>query len=408
MTSHGSADLLRNPDDSQRATFLELFFDLAFAFALTGLSKRLIEHVNWSDILRTLVLLLAVWSIWNATVWITDFLNPRQPFIQFIVIATMLGVLVMSVAIPEAFSKHGLVFADAYVAIQIGRGLLLVAALRGSALGGRVVRVLLWFCVSAVPWVAGAFVHGSARAWLWTLAVTVDYTAGLLDYPTPGTSHPGRLRLTIAGEHLTERYQQFLIIALGDSILITGSTFSGEPFEPFQPRMAAFMLAFVTTVLLWRIYIYRAGELLGGAIAVSENPIRLGRAASYTHLVMVTGIIATTVGNELIISHPFGHTQAAWIGILLTGPALFLAGRGLFEYEVFSRVSWSRFIGLAVLGAVAPATSRLPPLGVAVVVDLILIGIAVSDVIGWHQHPRQPRPPSHGQRDRDESTETGR
>ena len=271
MTTSRAGELLRKPGDPQRATFLELFFDLAFVFALTQLSHGLIQDLTWSGAFQTLVLLLAVWWVWFSTAWITDRFDPQRPAIQLLVIATMVGSLVMAAALPEAFGRQGLVFAGAYVAIQIGRSIFLVLALRGHELRRTSVRQLFWFGVSAVPWIAGALAHGTARGALWTLAVAVDYTA-YADSASPRRGSAARPRRSspIAAEHLAERYRQFFIIALGELILVTGLAFSGSGFA--ADRSAAFVVSIATTVLLWRIYIYRAGELLAAAIAAARRP----------------------------------------------------------------------------------------------------------------------------------------
>src|SRR5258706_8125494 len=73
-----AGELLRRPGDPQRATFLELFFDLAFVVALLQLSHTLLRDLRWSGAFQTLVLLLAVWFIWFSTAWITDRLDPQQ------------------------------------------------------------------------------------------------------------------------------------------------------------------------------------------------------------------------------------------------------------------------------------------------------------------------------------------
>jgi low temperature requirement protein LtrA len=115
------------------------------------------------------------------------------------------------------------------------------------------------------------------------------------------------------------------------------------------------VVSFATTVLLWRIYIYRVGELVSAALVTAPDPLRVGLAATYSHLVLVAGVVITSVGIELVIAHPLGHTQPALVTVILGGPALFLVGRGGFEYAVFSRVSRNRPIGLLVLAALAPA-----------------------------------------------------
>jgi low temperature requirement protein LtrA len=217
-----------------------------------------------------------------------------------------------------------MIFAGAYVAIQIGRGLFLVLAMRARELQRRSARALFWAGLSAVPWIAGALTHGTARGALWTLAVALDYAAFALGFPTPRLGRESTSELPVVAEHLAERYRQFFIIALGELILVTGLALSGTGFA--AARTAAFVVSIATTVLLWRIYIYRAGELLSAAIAAAPNPARIARSASTAHLVMVAGVVVTAVGDELVIANPLGHTPPAWIAVILGGPALFLPG----------------------------------------------------------------------------------
>jgi low temperature requirement protein LtrA len=397
MATSGAADLLRKPGQPQRATFLELFFDLVFIFALTRVTQRLVEDVTSqrrivvSEAGQTLLLLLALWLVWALTASVTDLYDPQRSEVQLLVVATMFGSLVIAVALPEAFGGRGLVFASAYIAIHIGRSLFVFVTLRGDEARRRATRPLFWFALSAVPWIVGAlFPEGPARGVLWTVAVAVDYAAATLRYPTPWLGRASESEIPVLAEHLSERYRQFFIVALGESILVIGLTFSGSGFE--TGRTAAFVVSFVTTVLLWRIYIYRAGELLPAATAVSPGPGRLAVSASYAHLIMVTGVVTVAVGEQLVIGHPFGHSDPAWVALIFGGPALFLVGRALFEYAVFGRVSRDRVIGVLALAATAPAMVLVPPLVVAIAATLVLAGIAVSDAARALGRP--PEPPS--------------
>jgi low temperature requirement protein LtrA len=393
MTTSRAAELLRRPEDP-RATFLELFFDLVFVLALAQLSQGLLDHLNWSGAFQTLVLLLAMWWVWSHTAGATDRFDPQRPPIQLLVIASMLGGLVMAAAAPEAFGKRGLFFAGAYVAIQIGGHLVLVLLLRGHEGQRAFVRILFWFGVSAVPWIAGALAHDTARVALWTLAVAVDYAALAFRLPTPGLGRLDAAELAILGEHVAERYRQFFIIGLGELILVTGLALSSSGFE--ADRSAAVVASFATIVLLWRIYIYRAGELFGAAIAVAPDPLRVGLSAIYSQPIMVAGVVVTAVGVELVIAHPFGHTQPAWIAVILGGPALFLAGRAGFEYAVFGRVSWNRPIGLLLLAALTPPLLIAPPLMAAIAATGVLGGIAVWDAARARGRPPEPPSPPSG------------
>ena len=385
----GAARLVRGPE-GRRATFLDLFLDLVFVFALFRLSQGLLEHLDWSGAFQTLVLLLAVWWVWTQTAGAGDRFDSRRPAIQLLVIGCMFGSFVLAAAVPEAFGEHGLVFAGAYVAVQVGRSLFLVVVTRGDERQRREMRVLFWYGVSAVPWLAGAVVQGWARGVLWALAVAVDYAVVRLRFPTPRLGRASAAEFAVSGEFLAERYRQFFIIALGELILASGLAFTSDGFE--ADRSAAVVVAFATTVLLWRIYIYRAGEVLGEAVAAAPDPLRVGVSAVYAHLVMVAGIVAISVGDDLVIAHPFGHTPPAWAAVILGGPALFLAGRAIFEYAVFGRVSRNRLAGILVLAAISLATIFLPPVLIAAAAALVLAGIAVSDAARARGRP--PEPPS--------------
>jgi low temperature requirement protein LtrA len=369
-----------------------LFFDLVFVLALTQLSRGLIQHLTWNGAFQTLVLLLALWWVWGFTAGVTDRFDPQRPPIQLLVVASMLGSLLLAATVPEAFGQQGALFAGADVAINVGRSVFLVLLLRGHEAQRLWARHLAWFGVSAVPWIAGAVTHHSARTALWAAAVAVDYTAAGLRWPTPGLGRGTVSDLSPAGEHLAERYRQFFIIALGELILVPGLAFSGGGFH--ADRTMALVVSFATTVLLWRIYIYRAGELFGAAVATASDPVGVVLSAVYSHLVMVAGIVLTAVGDELVIAHPFQQPHPVWIAVIFGGPGLFLAGRAIFEHAVFARVSRNRWIGLLVLAALTPVMLHSPPLIVAIAATAVLTGIAAWDAVRARRHPPEtPSPP---------------
>ena len=385
-----AATLRRGPEDPHRVTFLDLFFDLVFVFTLFQLSHELMEHLGWSDAFQTAVSLLAIWSVWSQTTGAINTYDPRRPTIQLLVIGSMFGALVLAAAAPEAFGARGLVFASVYIAVQAGRSLFLVVVTRGDERRPEA-RQLFWFGVSALPWLAGAVVHGWARAVLWALAVAADYTLPRLGWPTPGLGRAREEEFAVSGEFLAERQRQSFIIALGEPILVTGLAVTSSGFG--AGHTAAVVVAFATTVLLWRIYIYRAGEVLGAAIAAAPEPLRVTVSAVYAHPVMIAGLVAISVGDDLVIRHPAGHIRPTWIAVILGGPALFLAGRAIFQYVVFSRISRNRMIGTLVLAAISPAMILAPPLLTALAAAVVLAGVAIADTTRARLHrPLSPRP----------------
>ncbi|MEE6262986.1 low temperature requirement protein A [Plantactinospora sonchi] len=404
MAERPTYRLLRGEASSQRATFLELFLDLVFVFALTRVSERLIldftteQRILFSEGGQTLLLFLALWHIWATTAWITSRAEPAVPTVQMLVILTMVGSMVMAVALPRGFGSQAVAFAGAYVAVQFGRTLVATVGAHGNpdpTSPHAHVRLLLWSGLTAVLWILGAVTNDRVRrSVLWSLALTLDYLGTASGWPVPRLGRSRYAGQVIAGEHLAERYQQFLLIALGESIFVIGITFSGGGGNFTPARTAGFGLALLTTVLLWRIYFHRAGDVLPLAITRARHPARLGQAAGYSHLVMIAGIVLTGAGYELFIAEPVGTTMPVWLLAILGGPALFLAGRAGFEFLTFARISRSRVAGLLGLGAVVPAMFHLPPLAVAGTAAVVLSGVALADL--WRSHgraPEQPAPP---------------
>ncbi|MFE9206575.1 low temperature requirement protein A [Micromonospora sp. NPDC007230] len=200
-----AATLLRGPQDPGRATFLELFFDLVFVFALFRLSQGLLERLTWSGAFQTVVVLLALFWVWGNTAGVANRFDPAQPAIQALVIGCMFGSFLLAVVAPEAFGPRGLVFAGAYVAVQVGRSFFLVLVTRGVERQRFELRTLFWFVVSAPLWLAGALAHGWARGVLWAVAVAVDSAAPRLGLPTPGLPSARPAEFSFLSEFVAER-----------------------------------------------------------------------------------------------------------------------------------------------------------------------------------------------------------
>ncbi|WNM37918.1 low temperature requirement protein A [Micromonospora halotolerans] len=404
------AALLRPGSGPHRATFLELFFDLVFVFALTRISARAFEDLaleggktGWTAVTgggKTLLLLLALWAVWQGTAWTTSRYDPYHIWLQTVVIIALVGSMVMGVTIPRAFSSMGLGFAAAYVAVQVSRPGILLLTLGRLQHRRLKLRMLITFSATGVLWLTGSLLPTDARVTLWAVALLLEYLAGRLGWPVPGLGRSTVSRWDIHGEHLAERYQQFFLVALGETILIAGLAYSRAPDD--AARTAAFAAALLTTVLLWRIYVQRAGRILGEAVTRAAHPASIGRSAADTHLVMVIGVVATAIGYELVNEHPTGHNQVGWLAMILGGPAVFLLGRARFEYEVFGRVSPSRWVAVLVLVLLMPVLKPAwpltgaiaTPLVAAFAAPLVLLGVAVADARrAWGRPPEEAAPP---------------
>ncbi|MBQ1032489.1 low temperature requirement protein A [Micromonospora sp. C97] len=371
MTTEGNATLVRRLDGSTRATLLELLFDVVFVAALALTSKLFSEELSWAGGAKLLLMLTAVWWTWSVTATTTEFYDPQQRPIQAILMLAMVGSVAMAASLPMVTIGHQLLFVASYVGTHVIRCIILVTALhrqRHQTARERATRFLFWFTVSSVFWITGALSETPNWA-LWGIAITIDLVAGAARYPTPGL---GKVPLTQYGrttEHLGERYQQFIILALGDIILVPTLQVSRGNLDHL--RLASLLCAFAVMLLLWQIYVFRAGELL---VAAGSKGSRATRLAPFTHLVMLAGVVSTAATFDLVVSRPTGTTPVPWLVLIITGPTLFVVGRVLFTMAVSWVMPWRRVAWQLLPLLVLPWAGGWPPLLVASIVALGLAG----------------------------------
>ncbi|MGC4795950.1 low temperature requirement protein A [Micromonospora saelicesensis] len=397
----GGRDLLERREDVRQANFLELFVDLVLVFALSGVVTRVARDatavdrvVQWRSLAYLLVLALPLIWLWITTAHITSWFDPRRRKIQWVVLASAFGLLVMASSLPYAFTGKGWSFVLPYVVLHCVRPLILLPSLHGHALRDLYARSVAWCAAGAGIWVAGALVSGNARAALWAIAITVDIVAAQLRWPVYGRARPPVSAWAMdSGHHLPERYQQLLMIALGETVLAVGITFTDLPAT--TSTWATLVVAYLSTVLLWRIYFYRSGQVLAEAVAAARDRLAAGRATGIAHVVMVVGIVTTAVGYEIVLEHPADRPEPVWLAMILGGPALFLYGRIRLERIVFNRLSIRRVVAIAALATAAGPLHHAPPLTASLVAAFVLLGVAVADARrAAHQPPEKPSPAS--------------
>jgi low temperature requirement protein LtrA len=242
-----------------------------------------------------------------------------------------------------------------------------------------------------VPWLTGALVSGTARTGLWAAAVVLLYAARWFNYPLPRHTRMAGAEMPPGGEYIAERHGALFVIGLGEAVLAIGTTVTGHGFDAI--RTVAFVVVFLLTALIWRIYIFRAGEETAPAIEASAKPGQLGNLLSYAHLIMIAGLVVTSAADDLVIDHPFGHPRPAATATILGGPALFLAGQILLQYLVFSRVWGGSLIGLATLACLLAPMLLVPPLVSAITTGTVLTGTIICDTMLESRQNLQVSPP---------------
>ncbi|PTR19510.1 low temperature requirement protein LtrA [Rhodococcus sp. OK519] len=368
----------RGDPEGKRAAPLELFYDLVFVFALSQVSHLLLEHLTMASAGRAVMILLAVWWSWNYTTWATNELDPETNAVRILLIALMLASLLMAIAAPEAFGSKGLLFAGAYVSIQVGRHLFLtfVVAAKGTIERERAGRILIWLTVAGVFWIAGGVASDVARVGLWIVALALDYSAPLFYFRVPGRPRLAGETWDLATDHFVERFGLFVIAALGETIVITGTTVADLPLDVMT--VTAFGGAFVGTAALWWLYFTSTRELAQNTLSESSSRTQSARDSyTYGHVLVIAGIILTAVGDELVIAHPSDRLLPAQMIAVVGGPTVYLVAQTALRLRATRKAGGplaSGAIACLVIGIVGAA---LPGVAVSALLVTILVVVAV-------------------------------
>jgi low temperature requirement protein LtrA len=386
----GSADqrarhLRQHNGEEQRATNLELFLDLVFVFAITQLSHLLAAHLTATGAVETLFLLLVVWWGWSSTTWMTNFFDPDAIPVRLVLIAAMLASLLMAIAIPDAFGDRALLFAAGYAGLQGVRNAFALWATDPRWTQRRTFEgAALWSVVVGLLWIAGALMEDEVRFGLWTIALVIDYAGPFARYWVPGRGRASVDEWEVETAHFAERFQLFIIIALGESVVVTGATAADLDMNP--SRLGAITVAFVGTAAMWWLYFSFVAAVAQVRLDTTSHRGELARDGyTYLHAVMVAGIIVAAVGDEIVIAHPGAELTTAQLLAVGAGPAIYLLGHVAFRLRMTSTLSRKRLTGAAAVVAATATGLLLPALACAALILAAMIGVIVWETVSAHR-----------------------
>lgn len=378
------------PNQPSRVTNAELFFDLVFVFAVTQVSHTLLHHFAPLGAVEVTLLFLAVWWVWVYTAWVTNWLNPELTPVRILIFLMMLGGLVLSTTIPTAFEGRGLWFAIAYASMQVGRTAfwLFATPRQRTAVRHNAIRILVWLCGSAIFWILGGLAHGEERLWFWIAALTIEYVSPAVRFWVPKLGFSSVEAWAVEGGHMAERCAGFIIIALGEAVVVNGAAFA--ELEWTADNILAFVSALIGSIAMWWIYFHKGAEAGAELISKTADSGRLARLAyTYLHMPIVAGIILTAVSDELVLKHPTGDSDVRTIVSTIGGPLVFLIGTILFKHAIRGFLQLSHGIGIIALAVLGWFAADLSPLWLSVATSLIMIVVAVWESVSLGSAPEE-------------------
>ena len=212
-------------------------------------------------------------------------------------------------------------------------------------------------------------------------------------YWVPGIGRVGTEAWRVDAPHFAERFQLFVIIVLGESIVVTGLTASD--LDLHASTVGAIAVAFLGSAALWWLYFNYVARIAALRLSLSDDPGRLARDAyTYIHIPIVAGIMVAAVGDELVIAHPTDRLDGAELAAVVGGPVLYLLGHVAFRVRMTGSVSVKRLAAAVACACAGVLGLWLDAIWVATVVLAILVALIVwEQVAGARRRARgEPSP----------------
>ena len=375
MSSEGSASSQEGNEDTieSGATPLELFFDLVFVFAFTQVTSFLSDHLTWTGMLQGAALLAALWWAWVCYSWLTNAVPAEEAIsARLVILSAMAAMLVVSLAVPDAFGENGVLFGIAYFMVRLLH-VVLYALATGHTPETRqaVLRLAPGLLGGPALLIVAGFLDGLLQGALWAVALAIDYGVPLVR---------GVAGFRVQAGHFVERHGEIIIIALGESIVAIGA--AGLKLDS-EVILAAFFGIVLSAALWWAYfdYVVLAAERRL-ASAQGHERARLARDSySYLHLLMAAGIVFIALGTKRTLAHVGDPLEVVPAVALCGGAALYLLGHNAFRLRDVGSVSIPRLVVAVASFALIPAAISAPALVTLAILALLLAALAAFETV---------------------------
>ena len=368
----------------QRVTPLELFFDLVFVFAFTQVTALLSADLTWAGLGRGLLVLAALWWAWVGYAWLTNTVDPEEGAPRLAVLVAMAAMLVVALAVPEAFGDHGVIFGVAYLIVRAMHIALYAFAGRGDRdLLGAVMRLAVSSLIGSALIIAAGFADGPARPLLWVGALAIDYLGVLV-----GRAQGWRVQPA----HFAERHGLIVIVALGESIVAIGVGATGIGLG--AGVIVAAVLGLAAAASFWWAYFdffaIRGQQELARRSGAARAALARD-AYSYLHLPLVAGIVLFALGMKNTIEHVDDPLELLAALGLCGGSALYLLAYSGLRWRVARRLSRGRLTAAVAFLALVPVATEVSALAALALVTAVWVTLHLYEVIWWWEERAQTR-----------------
>ena len=360
----------------RRTTPVELFWDLAFVFAITQVTHFLLFHLTWGGFGRGMILLALIWWAWSAFVWAANAQSEDSPTMQLALLVSLILIFLAGIAVPDAFGAEALLFALTYSGVRlIHLGLYVDASRRGNASWESIVGFGAATLAALALLVVGSFFEVGTQTIFWAVALAIDYAG-------PAWLTRARLRglQQVAVAHFAERYALFVIICLGESIVAIGLAANGSPVD--AGLLAAIGFGLLATIGLWRTYFGPLAVNAEQRLREDDGDVVLAAADgySYLHLLIVAGIVVFAAGVRVVVESPSLNLPDPIRLCLCGGFALYLLGHAAFRLRMVNEVILAELLAAVLAIAIYFLSSGLMAWLCVALLALLLMALSWNEM----------------------------
>jgi low temperature requirement protein LtrA len=245
--------------------------------------------------------------------------------------------------------------------------------------------MLVWFVPTGVVWAVGAAASPQNRLWWWAAAAALETAGSWLAHPVPRRHRFRTQEVAFSPGHMLERSRLFLIIALGEAILTTGTAVASG--HPSIAMILSAGLSMVAIVALWALYFSGSDDLVNEQAATTSDPLRAARLAVNTQVIVFASLIELAVATELAIAHPTGPASTTLSLLMFGGPFLYLAVQTWYLHALTEQASRPRLVAMAALVVAGCLSAPVPP----IVSAAVLCGVLLALVRATSEQPMPQR-----------------
>jgi len=311
-------------------------------FSITQVVHLLHDGFDWPHVGRVILVFWLVWWAWTQFTWALNAADTTHQWIQLgTLLATALAFF-MAIGVPEAFSSQALWFAVSYVAVRsIGLLIYLWVSWADPKMRAAVKLFSALSILGLMAVIAGGILGGTLQYWLWGLGIGLDIMAATLGGKADGWNlYPG---------HFAERHGLFIIIALGETLIVAAGGISSVSWT--FSLLAVAILSVGISGCLWWIYFSKAKDRLEHIMAHkkdAEQSTMARDAYSLFHFPMLFGLIIYAYAINECISHPDQPLTINGRIALALGILCFSGGLIIVMWRATGKIEWIK-LGLTLI-----------------------------------------------------------